>query len=102
MRAAILRPGRSRGRGLRYKAGAVTVAAAGLAAVSLLAAGGAAVAAPRAPKPTVAEVQKKIAALNIKADKLDQQFNQAKDELSAASQRLKVVNRQAARYSRQF
>jgi peptidoglycan DL-endopeptidase CwlO len=102
MRAAILRPGRSRGRGLRYKAGAVTVAAAGLAAVSLLAASGAAVAAPSAPKPTVAEVQKKIAALNIKADKLDQQLNQAKDQLSAANERLKIVNRQAARYSKQF
>ena len=98
----MLRPRRSRGRGLRYRAGAVTVAAAGLAAASLLAASGAAVAAPSAPKPTVAEVQKKIAALNIKADKLDQQLNQAKEQLSGANERLKVVDRQAARYSKQF
>jgi hypothetical protein len=102
VQAALLRPGKSRGRGLRYKAGAVTVVTAGLAAMSLLAGSGAAVAAPAAPKPTVAEVQKKIADLNVKADKLDQQLNQVKQELSSASQRLKVVNHQAARYSKQF
>src|SRR5262249_8916011 len=59
-------------------------------------------AAVAAPKPTVAEVQKKISELNIKADQLDQQFNQVKQELAAANQRLKVVSHQAARYSREF
>jgi peptidoglycan DL-endopeptidase CwlO len=72
---------------------------AGLAAVSLVTASGSAVA---APKPTVAEVQKKITELNIKADKLDQQLNRVKEQLASANQRLKIVDHQASRYSKQF
>jgi peptidoglycan DL-endopeptidase CwlO len=95
------RPARSRSRGLRYRAGAVTAVTAGLAAVSLLAAGGGGVA-TAAPHPTISQVKQKLAALTTKADKLDQELDQVKQQLTAANQRLKVVNREEARYSAQF
>lgn len=98
--AAAASPGtRSGSRKLRYRA-AVT---AGLAALGLLAAtGGVAMAAPRAPQPTISGVQAKLNKLNAKADKLDNQYDQVQQELQSANQRLKVVNREAARYAKQF
>jgi cell wall-associated NlpC family hydrolase len=94
-------PGKMPGsRKLKYRAGVVT---AGLAALGLLAAtGGVALAAPAAPKPTVAQVQHKLSELNARADTLDQKLDQAKQNLQAANQRLKVLNGQAARYAKQF
>jgi NAD(P)-dependent dehydrogenase (short-subunit alcohol dehydrogenase family) len=37
-----------------------------------------------------------------KAEKLDQRYNQVQQELTSASQRLKLVNGQAARYLKRF
>src|SRR5262249_32006141 len=48
------------------------------------------------------EVKAKLAKLTTKALKLDQQLDQVKQQLSAATQRLKVVDREEARYSTQF
>ncbi|HEU5417962.1 MAG TPA: NlpC/P60 family protein [Streptosporangiaceae bacterium] len=76
---------------------------AGLSAVGLLAiTGGVAMAAPRAPKPTVSQVQAKLNKLNAKADKLDNQYDQVQEQLKSANQRLKVVNREAARDQKRF
>jgi peptidoglycan DL-endopeptidase CwlO len=55
-----------------------------------------------APQPTVAQVQQKLNNLNIQADKLGAQFDQAQQELTSASQRLNLVNREASRYQAQF
>ncbi len=51
-----------------------------------------------APQPTVTQIQQKLNKLNTQADKLDDQFNQVQQELTSASQRLALVNKQAARY----
>src|SRR6185437_12442142 len=91
------RPG-SRVRRSRY--GAIAAVTAGLAALSLLAVTGGIAAAT--PKPTVAQVQKKLRQLNTSDDKLDRQLNQAKDDLASATRRLRTLNSQARRYSRQF
>jgi peptidoglycan DL-endopeptidase CwlO len=55
-----------------------------------------------APKPTLSEVQAKLRQLTTKAEKLDQRYNQVQQELTSASQRLKLVNGQAARYLKRF
>jgi peptidoglycan DL-endopeptidase CwlO len=55
-----------------------------------------------ASQPTVAQVQHKLSELTTKADKLDQQLDQVEVELTSATQRLAVVNREAARYETQF
>jgi cell wall-associated NlpC family hydrolase len=65
----------------------------------VLATGGVAVA---APQPSVSQVQQKLSGLNGRADKLDQQLDQVQQELQSATQRLAAVNREAARYAKQF
>jgi len=66
-----------------------------LAAGALVMSGGVA---SGAPQPTVTQIQQKLNKLNTQADKLDDQFNQVQQELTSASQRLALVNKQAARY----
>lgn len=55
-----------------------------------------------APQPTVSQVQARLRQLNTKAEKLDQRYNQVQQELTSASQRLKLVNSEAARYLKRF
>jgi cell wall-associated NlpC family hydrolase len=55
-----------------------------------------------APQPTVSQVQARLRQLTAKAEKLDQHYNQVQQELTSASQRLKLVNGQAARYLKRF
>ena len=55
-----------------------------------------------APQPTVAQVQAQLNQLNSKLDQLVQQFDQVQQDLSSASQRLTLVDREAARYLSRF
>jgi cell wall-associated NlpC family hydrolase len=78
-------------------------AAAGIAGISLfVGVGGIASAAPQTPSPTITQVQQKIEQLQNQESRLDQQFDQVKQELTSANQRLKLVNRQESRYQKQF
>jgi cell wall-associated NlpC family hydrolase len=70
-----------------------------IAVGALVATGGTAGA---APQPTVTQVQQKLSKLNIQADRLGAQFDQAQQELTSANQRLTLVNRQVSRYQGQF
>ncbi len=70
-----------------------------LAAGVVISAGGPAGA---APQPTVSQVQARLRQLTSKAEKLDQHYNQVQQELTSASQRLKLVNSEAARYLKRF
>jgi cell wall-associated NlpC family hydrolase len=54
------------------------------------------------PQPTIAQVKAKLAALNSKSIRLSQQYDQVLQQLSAANQRLKVLNRETARYRTTF
>ena len=54
------------------------------------------------PQPTVTQVKAKLAALNTKSAKLGQQYDQVLQQLSAANQRLKVLNKETARYRKTF
>ena len=72
----------------------------GLAATAaLVTAGGSASA---APSPTIPQVQARITKLDNQAAKLGQQYDQVKQDLAAARQRLKLLNRQAARYKARY
>lgn len=82
-----------------FRRGTSAIAAGALALGVLISLGGPAVA---APKPTVAQVQAKLSQLNTQAEKLDQRYNQVQQELTAANQRLKLVDREAARYQARF
>ncbi len=82
---------------LRHCAAAVTAGI--LAAGVVISAGGPAGA---APQPTVSQVQARLRQLTSKAEKLDQHYNQVQQELTSASQRLKLVNSEAARYLKRF
>ncbi len=82
-----------------FRRGTSAIAAGALAIGVLISLGGPAVA---APKPTVAQVQAKLSQLNTQAEKLDQRYNQVQQELTAANQRLKLVDREAARYQARF
>jgi len=77
----------------------VAVTAGILAAGVVISAGGPAGA---APQPTVSQVQARLRQLTSKAEKLDQHYNQVQQELTSASQRLKLVNSEAARYLKRF
>lgn len=79
--------------------GTSALAASALAVGVLISLGGPAAA---APKPTVAQVQAKLSSLNTQAEKLDQRYNQIQQELTAANQRLKLVDREATRYEARF
>jgi peptidoglycan DL-endopeptidase CwlO len=82
---------------LRRRAAAVPL---GLVAVgALIVAGGGAAA---ASQPTVAQVQHKLNQLNNEAQRLDEQYDQVKQELQSATLQLALVNREAASYLRRF
>jgi len=55
-----------------------------------------------APKPTLSEVQAKLQKLTNQEQVLDQRYDQMKQELSQANQRLKLVNQESARYKAKF
>ena len=54
------------------------------------------------PQPTVAQVKARLAALNTKAARLGQQYDQVLQQLSVANQRLKVLDKETARYRADF
>jgi cell wall-associated NlpC family hydrolase len=54
------------------------------------------------PQPTVAQVKAKLTALNTRAARLGQQYDQVLQQLSVADQRLKVLNKETARYHAAF
>lgn len=55
-----------------------------------------------ASTPSVAQVRAQLAKLNARADRLGQHYDQVLVELAAASQRLKLLGTEAARYRRIF
>lgn len=55
-----------------------------------------------APKPTLSEVQAKLQKLTNQEQVLDQRYDQMKQDLSLASQRLTLVNQELARYQAKF
>jgi cell wall-associated NlpC family hydrolase len=55
-----------------------------------------------APKPTLSEVQAKLQKLTNQEQVLDQRYDQMKQDLSLANQRLKLVNQETARYQAKF
>jgi len=55
-----------------------------------------------APKPTLSEVQAKLQKLTNQEQVLDQRYDQMKQDLSLANQRLKLVNQESARYKSKF
>jgi cell wall-associated NlpC family hydrolase len=52
-----------------------------------------------APPPTLSQVQARLSQLNTQAEKLDQRYDQVQQELTSASQRLRLVNRETARFA---
>jgi peptidoglycan DL-endopeptidase CwlO len=54
------------------------------------------------PQPTISQVKAKLAALNAKSSRLGQQYDQVLQQLSVADQRLKVLNKETARYRKTF
>jgi cell wall-associated NlpC family hydrolase len=83
--------------GLRRSATAVS---AGLLAGGLIITVGSTAGA--APKPTLSEVQAKLQKLTNQEQVLDQRYDQMKQDLSQANQRLKLVNQESARYKTKF
>jgi peptidoglycan DL-endopeptidase CwlO len=83
--------------GLRWSATAVS---AGLLAGGLIITVGSTAGA--APKPTLSEVQAKLQKLTNQEQVLDQRYDQMKQDLSQANQRLKLVNQETARYQAKF
>ena len=55
-----------------------------------------------APKPTLSEVQAKLQKLTNQEQVLDQRYDQMKQDLTQANQRLKLVNQESARYQAKF
>jgi len=78
----------------------VTAVAAGLLAGGLIITVGPTAGA--APKPTLSEVQAKLQKLTNQEQVLDQRYDQMKQDLSQASQRLTLVNQETARYKAKF
>ncbi len=73
--------------------------------VSVFAAGlliGVSASASATPTPTISQVQAKLKSLQTQADKLDQQYAEAQQELQSADQRLQLVNREIALDSGRF
>jgi peptidoglycan DL-endopeptidase CwlO len=54
------------------------------------------------PQPTVAQVKARLAHLDAKSLRLSAQYDEVLQQLSAASQRLKILKRETARYSKTF
>jgi len=73
-----------------------------LSFASLTATVGIAGSAGAASQPTVAQVQRRLAALDSKSSKLGQQYDQVLQQLALANQRLKVLNEEKARYLTTF
>jgi cell wall-associated NlpC family hydrolase len=55
-----------------------------------------------APPPTKTQVQQRLSHLITQSDRLGQQYDQVLQELATASQRLRLINAEAARYQRAF
>ncbi|HTZ93979.1 MAG TPA: C40 family peptidase [Streptosporangiaceae bacterium] len=55
-----------------------------------------------APAPTVSQVEARLKADQIKADQLDQQYDQVKQELQATNQRLALIDKEVAADSLRF
>lgn len=77
-----------------------TVVSAGLLAGGLIITVG--TTAGAAPKPTLSEVQAKLQKLTNQEQVLDQRYDQMKQDLTLANQRLKLVNQESARYQAKF
>jgi len=54
------------------------------------------------PQPTVTQVKTRLTHLNAKSSRLGQQYDQVLQQLSVASQRLKVLNKETTRYRKNF
>ncbi|HXP20161.1 MAG TPA: NlpC/P60 family protein [Streptosporangiaceae bacterium] len=78
---------------------AAALAASVVAAGALVSIGGPAGA---FPQPTIGQVQHKLAGLNSKAAKLGQEYDQVLQQLALASQRLRLLNSETARYRSTF
>jgi len=83
--------------GLKRSATAVS---AGLLAGSLIITVG--TTAGAAPKPTLSQVQAKLQKLTNQEQVLDQRYDQMKQDLAQANQRLTLVNQESARYQTKF
>jgi cell wall-associated NlpC family hydrolase len=59
-------------------------------------------AAAAAPQPTIAQVQAQLNQLNAKAQVLDQQYDQAQQQLTAANVQLGLINDEIARYQARY
>jgi peptidoglycan DL-endopeptidase CwlO len=73
--------------------------------VSVFAAGlliGVTASASATPKPTLSQVQAKLAKLQSQLQKLDQQYDQVKQQLAATDQRLALINKEVAAYGVKF
>lgn len=82
---------------LRHRVAAVTVTV--FAAGLLIGVTGSAGA---APAPTVSQVQAKLKSLQLKADRLDQQYGKVKQQFQATKQRLALINKEIAADSARF
>jgi peptidoglycan DL-endopeptidase CwlO len=74
----------------------------GLSLATVVAVAGIGGSAAALPKPTVTQVKAKLAALNSRSARLGQQYDQVLQQLAAANQRLKVLNKETARYRATF
>jgi peptidoglycan DL-endopeptidase CwlO len=54
------------------------------------------------PAPTLAQVQKKVSQLQLKSDRLGQQYDQVLEQKAATKQRLALLERQLAIYNQEF
>jgi peptidoglycan DL-endopeptidase CwlO len=88
----VLRPGRG------VKTGWLTA----VSLATIVAALGISGSAGAAAKPTVAQVQKKIAAIDDRTSKLGQQYDEVLTELHQANLQLKLINKQTGRYRATF
>lgn len=70
----------------------------GLSFATVVAVAGVGGSAAALPQPTVTQVKARLAALNTRSAKLGQQYDQVLQQLAAANQRLKVLNKETARY----
>jgi cell wall-associated NlpC family hydrolase len=54
------------------------------------------------PQPTIAQVKARLAHIDAKSIRLAQQYDEVKQQVSAANQRLKILNKETARYRKTF
>ncbi|MHB1594667.1 MAG: C40 family peptidase [Streptosporangiaceae bacterium] len=91
-------PGRDRSAAVRIRRYVLVVAAFAMTG-SLIALAGPASA---FPQPTVPQVQHKLAALNARASRLGQEYDQVLQQFSQANERLKLLDRETAGYRGAF